>query len=137
MYAVMGITGQVGGAVADTLLQQGKSVRGIVRNIAKASKWQLAGVELAVADNNDAEALQRALQGVEGAFVMIPPNFAPGEGYPEARAVAGCLRTALIAAKPPRLVALSSIGAQHSHGLGLITQLHILEEALANSFCPV
>ena len=31
MYAVIGITGNVGGAVANTLLQQGKKVRGIVR----------------------------------------------------------------------------------------------------------
>ena len=33
MFAVMGITGKVGGAVADTLLQHGKKVRGITANI--------------------------------------------------------------------------------------------------------
>ena len=32
MYAVMGITGNVGGAVARTLLAKGEKVRGIVRN---------------------------------------------------------------------------------------------------------
>jgi predicted amino acid dehydrogenase len=36
MYAVMGITGNVGGAVARTLLARGEKVRGIVRNPEKA-----------------------------------------------------------------------------------------------------
>lgn len=30
MYAIMGVTGQVGSEVADTLLSQGKKVRAIV-----------------------------------------------------------------------------------------------------------
>ena len=37
MYAVMGITGKVGGAVARTLLARGEKVRGIVRNPEKAT----------------------------------------------------------------------------------------------------
>jgi uncharacterized protein YbjT (DUF2867 family) len=40
MYAVMGITGNVGGAVARTLLTRGEKVRGIVRNPEKAAEWQ-------------------------------------------------------------------------------------------------
>jgi NAD(P)H dehydrogenase (quinone) len=32
MYAVMGVTGQVGAAVAETLLTKGERVRAIVRN---------------------------------------------------------------------------------------------------------
>ena len=46
MYAVMGITGNVGGAVARTLLAKGEKVRGIVRNPEKAAEWQKQGVEL-------------------------------------------------------------------------------------------
>ena len=46
MYAVMGITGNVGGAVADILLEQGKQVRGIVRDEAKAQAWRDKGVEI-------------------------------------------------------------------------------------------
>jgi NAD(P)H dehydrogenase (quinone) len=46
MYAVMGITGNVGGAVARTLLAKGEKVRGVVRNLEKAADWQKQGVEL-------------------------------------------------------------------------------------------
>ncbi len=130
MYAIMGITGKVGGATARALLQAGKKVRGIVRDQAKAAAWAKQGVELVVADSNDAAALEAAFRGAEGVFIMVPPNFTPAPGYPEAQEVARALRGALLAAQPGRVVALSSIGGQHDHGTGLILQCHILEEAL-------
>ena len=39
MYAVTGITGQVGGAVARTLMAQGENVRAIARDASKAAPW--------------------------------------------------------------------------------------------------
>ena len=36
MFAVMGISGNVGGAIANTLLQHGQKVRGVVRDDTKA-----------------------------------------------------------------------------------------------------
>jgi uncharacterized protein YbjT (DUF2867 family) len=38
MYAVLGATGQVGGAVVRHLLAQGKQVRAVVRDTSKGSK---------------------------------------------------------------------------------------------------
>lgn len=40
MYAVMGITGQVGSAVAEDLLANGEQVRAVLRNASKAAKWK-------------------------------------------------------------------------------------------------
>jgi NAD(P)H dehydrogenase (quinone) len=130
MYAVMGITGKVGGSTARALLKDEKKVRGIVRNRAKATEWEAAGVELAVADMDDAAALESCFRGVEGAFVMVPPNFAPAAGYPETRAMVAALHEALAAARPAKAVYLSSIGAHRLSGLGLITQSHILEHEM-------
>jgi NAD(P)H dehydrogenase (quinone) len=39
MYAITGITGQVGGTVARTLLAQGLPVRAVVRDAAKGRAW--------------------------------------------------------------------------------------------------
>jgi NAD(P)H dehydrogenase (quinone) len=128
MYAVMGITGQVGAAVAESLLAKGKAVRAIVRNPEKAATWRERGAEIAVADFNDATALENAFEGTEGVFVMNPSNFAPAPDFPETRATIAAIRQALAAAAPPKAVYLSSIGAQQESGLGLITSLHILEE---------
>jgi hypothetical protein len=41
MFAVTGITGQVGGAVARTLLAEGCGVRAVVRDANKAGSWPL------------------------------------------------------------------------------------------------
>ncbi len=136
MYTVMGITGQVGGATARALLKDGKKVRGIVRNKAKAASWEAAGVELAVADWEDAAALEAAFRGADGVFAMLPANFAPPPGFPEARTISATIRRALEAAKPAKVVYLSSVGGHHEKGLGLITQCHILEEEMKTLAIP-
>ena len=130
MYAVMGITGNVGGAVARTLLAKGQKVRGIVRNPEKAAEWQKQGAELFKADYDDVDALTAAFTGVAGVFVMVPPNFAPAPGFPETTATLKVVHEALSRALPPKAVYLSSIGAEQASGLGLITSSHLLEEAL-------
>jgi len=136
MYTIMGITGQTGGATARALLRTGKKVRGLVRNKAKAASWEAAGVKLVVADYDDPAALRAAFCDAEGIFAMIPPNFAPAPGYPEARAFTTGLRKAIETARPKRAVYLSSIGAHHENGLGLITQCRILEQELATVSVP-
>jgi uncharacterized protein YbjT (DUF2867 family) len=136
MYTVMGITGQVGSAVGETLLGKGKQVRAIVRNPEKATGWGKRGAEIVVADSNDAAALEIAFRGSEGVFVMIPAIFAPEPDFPESRATISSIGQALAAAAPPKAVYLSSIGAQQKSGAGLITSLHILEEELGRLSIP-
>lgn len=85
MFAIMGVTGQVGGAVANKLLADGAKLRAIVRDPSKAVVWAECGCELALADINDAISLSRAIEGTDGAFVMLPPLFDPSPGFLEAR----------------------------------------------------
>ena len=132
MYAITGITGKAGGATARALLRAGQKVRGIVRDKAKAAAWEAAGVEIVVADGHDASALEKALQGAEGVFVMVPPHFAPAPGYPENRAIVAVLRRVLATVRPERAVYLSSVGAQQDRGLGLITQSHQVEQEMSS-----
>ncbi len=136
MYAIMGITGQVGGAVARALLRDGKKLRGIVRDKSRAANWAELGVELVTAEATDVAGLEAAFRGAEAIFAMLPPAFAPAPGFPDARAQIAALRQALDAVRPNRVVTLSSIGAQHDHGLGLITQLHLLEKELGTLPVP-
>ncbi|SDR33726.1 Uncharacterized conserved protein YbjT, contains NAD(P)-binding and DUF2867 domains [Paraburkholderia fungorum] len=131
MYAITGVTGQVGGAAARALLDAGHAVRAVLRDESKAAQWVERGAEVAIASFEDADALTAAFRDTAGVFVMIAPNFAPQPGYPNAHTAAAVLTEALTKARPQRIAALSSIGAQRESGLGLITQVHILEEALA------
>jgi NAD(P)H dehydrogenase (quinone) len=134
MFAIMGITGKVGGAVADTLLKHGKKVRGIVRDASKARTWQDNGVEI-VTSNYDHH-LTLAFSGVEGVFVMIPPNLVPEPGFPEDVVRIAAIKKAILAAKPRRAVLLSSWGSEKSSGLGLIALNRILEQELGDTVIP-
>ena len=137
MFLVMGITGKVGGATAEHLLAHGKKVRALVRNREKASSWADQGVELVDGDWNDPAAIERALNGVEGAFVMLPAVWAPSPDYKEARGVIANYVEALAKAAPPRVVALSSMGANRSSGLGMITALALLEQGFRDLKSPI
>ncbi|WP_025597438.1 NmrA family NAD(P)-binding protein [Burkholderia sp. WSM2230] len=132
MYAITGVTGQVGGAAARALLAAGHHVRAVLRDETKAAQWRERGAEVVIASFEDADALTAAFRGTAGVFVMMAPNFAPQPGYPNAHAAAAVLKKALIDARPERVAALSSVGGQQASGLGLITQVRILEDALAD-----
>jgi uncharacterized protein YbjT (DUF2867 family) len=137
MFLVMGITGKVGGATAEHLLAHGKQVRALIRNREKASSWTNRGVELIDGDWNDSAAIERALKGVEGAFVMLPAVWAPSPDYKEAKGVIANYVEALTKAAPPRVVALSSMGANRTRGLGMITALSLLEQGLRALRSPI
>ncbi|CAA9555075.1 MAG: hypothetical protein AVDCRST_MAG86-143 [uncultured Truepera sp.] len=136
MFFVSGITGKVGGAAAQRLLDEGYTLRALVRDSQKAAAWSRQGVEVRQGDLTDADAVAAALEGVEGAFVMQPTPVAVSPDFPEAKALNASLLEAL-RRSPPRLVVLSSVGSEQSSGLGNITQTHLLEEALGDLPFPI
>jgi hypothetical protein len=136
MYAITGITGQVGSELAKHLLAAGLPVRAVVRDAAKGAAWVARGAQLALADMNDAAALQRAFAGAEAVFVLLPPTFDPTDGFTEARAQIAALRKALAAARPSRVVVLSTVGAQAAQP-NLLNQLGIMERELGTLDMPV
>ena len=132
MFTVMGITGRVGGAVAENLLAQGRTVRGVVRNPEKAKAWIERGVQLVESAYDDARGLVKAFDGAEGIFAMIPPDFAPSPGLPDQKRTIGAIREAIQQTNPGKVVILSSIGSEQASGLGLITSTHLFEEAMSS-----
>lgn len=136
MFAITGITGQVGGKLAMELLSSGRQVRAVLRDEAKAAAWAARGCEIALADMDNADALRRAFTAVEGVFVLLPSNFDPAPGFPEVRRYLSALVEALRAAAPARVVCLSTIGAQATQE-NLLTQLQLVEQALSQLPMPV
>jgi NAD(P)H dehydrogenase (quinone) len=136
MYAVTGITGQVGSAVAENLLKQGHKVRAVVRDAGKGRGWSDRGCEVALATFENAASLVEAFRGAEGVFVLVPPNFDPLPEFPEAHMIGEVLRTVLVQANPARIVYLSTIGAQAKEP-NLLTQHTIIEKALRGLPIPV
>jgi len=115
MFVVTGITGKVGAAVARSLLSADQPVRAVVRDRSRGAPWAQLGCEIAVADLSDTEALAAAFAGTAGVFAMLPPVFDPAPDFPEAMGFINSLSAALARAKPARVVALSTIGADAPH----------------------
>jgi NAD(P)H dehydrogenase (quinone) len=136
MFVITGITGNVGGKVANNLLAASQPVRAVMRDIRKGEAWAERGCEIAQADIADVVALTSAFQGAQAVFVLVPPNFDPLPDFPEARATAAILRSALAAAGPGRIVYLSTIGAQAAQS-NLLTQHGIIEQELRELSSPI
>lgn len=135
MYAITGITGQVGGACAEALLRAGKKVRAVARDTGKAERWRRAGCEVAPAQIEDPAALAKAFSGAEGVFLSLPPVFDPSPGFPESRRAIAAICSALREVRPARVVCLSTIGAQAGQE-NLLTQLSILEAEVGSAGLP-
>jgi uncharacterized protein YbjT (DUF2867 family) len=136
MYAVTGITGKVGAAVARSLLSADQPVRAVVRDPGKGAAWADLGCQIAVADFADAGSLAKAFEGTDGVFAMLPPVFDPSPGFVEARKFIASMYTALAVAKPKKVVALSTIGAD-SPNPNLLNALGLMEDALKTLPMPV
>lgn len=136
MYAITGITGKVGGATAKALLAASLPVRAVLRDKAKAAHWAGLGCEIAIAEMEDARALTTAFAGATAAFILPPSEFDPEPGFPEAKAVISAVSEAIDAARPGRVVCLSTIGAQAEQS-NLLTQRTLMEQALASAAVPV
>jgi uncharacterized protein YbjT (DUF2867 family) len=112
MIAITGITGRIGGQLADRLLAAGVAVRAVVRDPRKAEVWTAKGCELAVAELADVEALAKAFRGAEAVFVLPPPIYDPEAGFQEAYTAMTALRDAVRGAGVGRVLYLSTVGAQ-------------------------
>jgi uncharacterized protein YbjT (DUF2867 family) len=136
MYAITGITGKVGGALARALLAEGQPVRAVVRDTAKGRVWAERGCEVALAEMQDAVSLAAAFKGAEGVFILPPSEFDPLPGFPEVRAVIDAVKSALESASPGEVVCLSTIGAQASQP-NLLTGRTLMEQALGKLPLPI
>ncbi|WP_285424898.1 NmrA family NAD(P)-binding protein [Pseudomonas sp. efr-133-TYG-103a] len=136
MYTIMGVTGQVGSEVARQLLSAGQPVRAVVRSAEKARQWADMGCDIAIADVDDVSSLTDAFQNSAAAFVLLPPNFSPSEGFAETRRMIANLHAALSVSRPGQIVCISTIGAQATQP-NLLNQLQLLEQSLSTLSLPV
>ena len=135
MYVVTGATGNTGSVVAESLLDAGAAVRIVVRDPAHRRAKELAarGAEVAVATFEDGPALERALRGADGVYLLSHPDVRATSFLAERRRLLDGVARAVEDAAVPHVVFLSSVGAQHETGTGPIRSLHAGEAALART----
>lgn len=132
-YVVFGVTGRTGAAAADALLRSGHSVRVVVRDSAKGRSWAERGAEIAVADLTDLASMAAALSQVQGAYVVCPQHYNREDLFERADLIAETTARAAVAADVPRLVALSSVGADRESGTGWIRMNRMFEQRLGET----
>ncbi len=132
-YVVFGVTGRTGAAAADALLRSGHSVRVVVRDSAKGRPWAERGAEIAVADLTDLASMTNALSRAQGAYVVSPQAYDREDLFERADMIADTTARAALAADVPRLVALSSVGADRESGTGWIMMNRMFEQRLGEA----
>jgi uncharacterized protein YbjT (DUF2867 family) len=132
-YVVFGVTGRTGAAAADALLRSGHPVRVVVRDPAKGRPWAECGAEVAVADLTDLASMTKALSQVQGAYVVSPQHYSHEDLFETADLIADITARAAVAADVPRLVALSSVGADRESRTGWIRMNRMFEQRLGET----
>ena len=130
IYTVFGATGKTGRSVAESLLAAGRRVRAVVRDADKAA-FLKGRAEVVIAELDDEAAITQALQGADGAYLLSPPNLAAEDFLAERRQLVERLGKAIRASRVPHVVLLSSVGAQHASGTGMIQSVTYAEQGLA------
>ncbi|NUX99155.1 NmrA family NAD(P)-binding protein [Paraburkholderia youngii] len=132
MFVIFGAAGHVGQASAAALRRAGQPVRAVVRDATQAEALAAIGCEIARADLNDAESVARAIDGAQAVQWLCPVPRAHDDPAAAMRRIIDAGVAALRTAAPPRLLALSDYGAEHSDGTGITTLFHYLETQLRN-----
>ena len=125
MFAILGASGHTGSVVARSLAAAGKKVRVLARD---ASKVASLGAEVVVGQAENAADLDKLFAGVEGAYVLFPPDAVATDFAARNRKLADLYAAALTKAKVPHVVMLSSVGAQLPEDAGPISTLHYGEQ---------
>lgn len=131
MFVLLGSSGQITSQLALQLLDTGHAVRVVGRNSNALASLAKAGAELAVGDPGDAAFLERAFTGASAAYTMIPPCYAEPDMRIAQDRIGAAIAQAVRKAGLPRVVNLSSVGAELAEGTGPIAGLHAQELRLS------
>jgi len=139
VYVVMGASGNTGSVAVRELLAadlKDTVIRAVVRDESKGEEFKRRGAEIAVvADQLDVKALTKAFTGATAVYVMMAPNWDVNPDLAEGKGRVAALHDALVATRPSRIVALSSVGVQVEQ-FNLLTPLHLFEAMLRTLIVP-
>lgn len=130
MFVLLGSNGQITSRLARLLLSAGRPVRVVGRNADALAPLAAAGAEVAAGDPGDTAFLERAFSGASAAYTMIPPCHAEPDMRAAQERLGESVARAVARARVPRVVNLSSMGAELARGTGPIEALHAQERRL-------
>jgi uncharacterized protein YbjT (DUF2867 family) len=128
MIVVTAPTGQIGGKLVATLLQRDEPVRLIVRNPGRLPAEVRERAEIVVGSHRDRDVLDRALDGADALFWLMPADpsaSSPYEAYVTA-SIPGA--DAVVRHAVPRVVIVSALGRGSQIYAGHVSASHVMED---------
>jgi uncharacterized protein YbjT (DUF2867 family) len=128
MIAVMGASGHVGKRLCELLLESGEKVRALGRSKEKLAPLAKKGAEVRTGDAADARFLETVFRGTDGVFTLLPPEPRSSDYRGLQDSLGEAITKAVGESGAPRVVFLSSVGADVPEGTGPIAGLHAQEK---------
>ncbi len=130
MFVVAGASGRTGKVVASALLAERRVVRVLVRDGAAGEAWRARGAQVQLGSLDDEVALQRALEGAEALYALVPEDLSARELRALRRRIVDALAAAVRGSAVSHVVLLSADAAVLPEGNGPARELHYAENAL-------
>jgi len=130
MIVVTGATGKTGSKVAARLLERGETVRAVGRSVERLESLRKKGAEIAVGDQSDMAFLTETLTGADAVYLLIPPKIDAEDFRAYYHSVSDAAVEGIRNSGIGKVVFLSSLGADRTHGTGPVVGLHDAEEKL-------
>jgi len=130
MHIILGGTGHVGSALAETLLERGEAVTVVSRNASVRQAWERKGAQFALVDVHDVDALRRLLRRGRRLFLLNPPAAPATDTDAVEKANLRAILAALEGSGLEKIVAESTYGAQDRDRSGDLGILYAMEQAL-------
>ena len=127
---VTGSLGNISQPLARELVQQGHSVTVISSKPDKEAAIAALGATPAIGSLADAAFVTATFTGADAVYCMIPPNFGAPDARAHYRAIGRSYVQAIEQSGVPRVVHLSSWGADLDQGTGFILGSHDVENML-------
>lgn len=123
-------TGNTGRRIAEQLIAAGEQVAVLVRDPNKLTDVIRQNATVYQGSVDNPEALVQATQNAEALYLVVPYNFGATNLRQWQRQVGEAVATAIATHSIPYVVNLSSNGAHLPDGMGPISGLHAVEQAL-------
>lgn len=132
LIAITTPTGHVGSTVTNYLLDYGGDihVKVLGRRPDRMRNYLKRGAEMGIGSQDDPEYLIRETEGVQALFWLTPPGFGSDNVRAYQNRLGKAAAMAIRVNQIPRVVNLSSIGADMVYGAGPVSGLHDVEELL-------
>jgi len=137
MFIILGATGHVGSALAQSLLDRNLPVTAILHDDRATADWERRGAQVAVVDVRNSDALREVFRTGTRAFLLNPPADVTSDTDREERATAASIISALEGSGLEKVVVESTFGAQPGEAIGDLSVLYAFEQAALAQRIPV